>query len=142
MLAVCALLHASALLAAVRAGTAAAAAARSVSLGFFNGSELRLSNVRDPNVRELPLPDHVKGRILAFEYGVTTPSTKLAAYDFDGTLASPHVCMGTYCPGSWEGSGPPVVPGGSVWAGARLCKNCRVNVVYKPITNPDVLLDL
>jgi hypothetical protein len=57
--------------------------------------------------------------VLAFEYGSTSPSTKVAAYDFDGTLASPHACMGTWCPGSWEGSGPPVVPGGSVWEGYR-----------------------
>ena len=96
------------------AGLVGGESAHSVSLGFFRGSELRLST-EDPNVRELPLPDHAKGRMLAFEYGSTVPSTKLAAYDFDGTLASPQVCMGTYCPGAWAGSGPPVVPGGSVW---------------------------
>jgi hypothetical protein len=60
--------------AAAAAGEASSsgAAARSVSLGFFRGSELRLDNVRDPNVRELPLPDHVQGQILAFEYGATS----------------------------------------------------------------------
>ena len=118
-----------------QSSSSSSTAAHSVSLGFFRGSELRLENVRDPNVRELPLPDHVKGHILAFEYGTTTPSTKLAAYDFDGTLASPHACMGTYCPGSWEGSGPPVVPGGSVWEGYREWRHTFPNEMRKVLRN-------
>lgn len=41
----------------------------------------------------LDLPAEAEGHILAFEYGRVQSSTKLAVFDFDGTLGGPTVCM-------------------------------------------------
>ena len=55
--------------------------------------------------RELAIPPEANGHLLAFEYGnVTRSSSKVAVFDFDGTLAVPTACMGTLCPEHvWEG---------------------------------------
>ena len=54
--------------------------------------------------RELPVPPEAAGHLLAFEYGNVTAASKVAVFDFDGTLASPVVCMGSHCPEHvWQG---------------------------------------
>jgi hypothetical protein len=46
---------------------------------------------------------------LAFSFGNPAPSSKLAVFDFDGTLGNPLTCMGQRCPndvwdGAWSGN--------------------------------------
>jgi hypothetical protein len=41
---------------------------------------------------------------LAFSFGNPAPSSKLAVFDFDGTLGNPLTCMGQRCPNEvWDG---------------------------------------
>lgn len=47
---------------------------------------------------------YASDKAVAFSYGTPAPSTKLAVFDFDGTLINPLVCMGDYCPDAiWSG---------------------------------------